>query len=343
VGLASAYYWNRLETIKRQNKKLEGLVTKRTSELQESNEQLFIRQEEINTQNEELLAANIELLERQEEIAMQRDLLTQQNQKMLEAQQTIEHQNQEILIHNQTLDQQVKERTYALVEYNQQLEQFAFIAAHNLRAPVARLLGLGQILKIAALTPEEEKTMIEKITLTAEELDQVVKDLNIILEIKKNSTQGITEINLMNELVLIKSNLENEIQNTQAQIHEDFSRVNIIQTVKPYLDSILFNLISNAIKYRNPLKRPQIDINTSLIDNYVCLQVTDNGLGIDLPAYEKKLFTLYKRFHSHVEGKGMGLYLVKTQVEALGGKIEVNSQVNHGTTFKVYLKNNHTS
>ncbi len=340
IGLTYGYYryYYRLKSIKKHNRRLESLVAERTQELQISNNQLFKRQEEINTKNEELVTTNNELLLRQEEIGIQRDLVFDQNQRLMEAQQIIEEQTQELIRNNQLLDQQVKDRTQELVDYNQQLEQFAFVAAHNLRAPVARIMGLGQVLKLKHLQPDEQETMIEKMCFTAKELDQVVKDLNIILEVKKNNTLAVSKINLANEVALIKSNLESEIEHTQALIQEDFSRVNIIQTVKPYLDSILFNLISNAIKYRNPKHRPEIAISTEAIEDYVCLQVSDNGLGIDLDTHKDKLFTLYKRFHTHVEGKGMGLYLVKTQVEALGGSIEISSQVNRGTTFRIYLK-----
>jgi signal transduction histidine kinase len=332
AGMAIGYYKVRISTIERQNQKLERLVLKKTQQLQCANEELVTREEEITAQNEELSLRNDELLHRQEEIASQRDLLTDQNQQLQEARTIIE-------AHNQTLDQEVKERTKELVEYNQQLEQFAFIAAHNLRAPVARILGLGQILELSKNNPDDEKLIVEKLILTTEELDQVVKDVSTILTIRKNNVLSITEINLTEELQLIEDNLKNEIADTQAEIRADFTQVNTIHTVKPYLDSILLNLISNAIKYRQPNKKPCIQIRTQCQNGYVCLSIKDNGLGIDLEHHQKQLFNLYKRFHAHVEGKGMGLYLVKTQVMALGGKIEVESKVNTGTTFKVFLKN----
>jgi ligand-binding sensor domain-containing protein/signal transduction histidine kinase len=339
AGMALTYYKIRVNTIKRQNKQLEKSVLERTRELKianeeisEINKELVVREEEIQSQNDELYSRNNELVRRQEEIATQRDLLADQNQQLQEARTIIE-------AHNQTLDQEVKERTQELVDYNQQLEQFAFIAAHNLRAPVARILGLGQILELAKDNPQEEKLIVDKLIFTTEELDRVVKDINTVLVIRKNTVLTISEINLTEELQLIEDNLKNEIADTQAEIRADFTQVNMIHSVKPYLDSILLNLISNAIKYRQPGKNPCIQIRTETQNGYVCLSIKDNGLGIDLQHHQKQLFNLYKRFHAHVEGKGMGLYLVKTQVMALGGKIEVESQVNVGTTFKVFLKN----
>lgn len=92
---------------------------------------------------------------------------------------------------------------------------------------------------------------------------------------------------------------------------EDFSSAPLIHTIKPYLDSILINLVSNAIKYRHPGRSPVIQIKSEFMEDYICLTLRDNGLGINLDSHKEKLFTLYSRFHNHVEGKGMGLYLVK--------------------------------
>jgi hypothetical protein len=110
----------------------------------------------------------------------------------------------------------------------------------------------------------------------------------------------------------------------------------VIYSVRPMVHSILYNLISNAIKYRASTRRPEITITSDLRQNYV-LEVKDNGLGIDLKRYKDSLFKLYKRFHFHTEGKGLGLYLVKLQAETLGGKVEVQSEINESTHFKVFL------
>ncbi|AYB32060.1 two-component regulator propeller domain-containing protein [Chryseolinea soli] len=304
VSLSIGYYRIRVNAIKQHNKKLEILVANRTAEL-------VNRDEEIQAQNNELF-----------------------NQREI-----IEKQNIEILSRNETLEEEVKDRTKDLIEYNQQLEQFAFISAHNLRAPVARILGLGNILGFVRKNPEEEKSVIDKIIFATQELDTVVKDLSSILDLRNNNTSFITNISLEEELKLTKGILEKEIRETSASIIEDFSRAPFIRTLKPYLDSILVNLIGNAIKYRHLDRRPIIQIKSEIIENQICLTICDNGMGIDLLSYKEKLFTFYSRFHNHVEGKGMGLYLVKTQVVALGGKIEVESEIDQGTTFKILFKN----
>ena len=338
VGSAILFYRFRTRNIANQNKKLSALVKERTIELTElnaavtkQNETLQERQEEIQTQNEELKQS-------QEEVMAQRDVVWAQNQKLEEAGKIIEKQNQEIKLRNENLEMEVQSRTKELVEYNQQLEQFAFISAHNLRAPVARLLGLGHILDLESKDNNPTKIVSQKMVSSAKELDRVVRDLNTILEIRKNNHSIISEVRFDEELSLVKQYIEKEIEDTKCIIDADFSKAPKIRSVKPYVESVLQNLLSNAIKYRNPERVPVIALHTKPVDDYICLTVSDNGLGIDTTLYKEKVFTLYQRFHTHVEGKGLGLYLVKTQILALGGKIELESKVNEGTTFKVYFK-----
>jgi signal transduction histidine kinase len=163
-------------------------------------------------------------------------------------------------------------------------------------------------------------------------------DLTQILGIQKMNTLILGEIQLDLLLHKILKTLEDEIRTTQTTIEFDFFAVNSITSLLPYVESIFYNLISNAIKYRHPERFPRIVIQTKLANGYVQIDFTDNGLGIDTDKHREYLFNLYKRFHFHVEGKGMGLYLVKTQVEALGGRIEIVSKVNEGTVFSIYLR-----
>ena len=108
--------------------------------------------------------------------------------------------------------------------------------------------------------------------------------------------------------------------------------------IPAYLDSILFNLISNSIKYKRPDAAPIINISAQQTTDFVKITVSDNGLGIDLNLHKKKIFGLYKTFHKHQEARGLGLYITKNQVEAMNGKINVSSKINGGTTFTIHLK-----
>ena len=300
----------RTHRITQVNRELVEAVAEKTKEINEKNKILIQQREELAAQNEELIQSN-------EEVSSQRDLVAKQNE---------------------TLESEVEKRTRELLEYNHQLEQFAFIAAHNLRAPVARILGLGNLLDITGQTEGDREQIYPKIVNATRELDNVVRDLNTILYLKKNSDAIITLIDLETEVAIIIENLRHEISVTNAKITTNFAVVDSIRSVKPYFDSIVYNLLSNAIKYRHPDRRPEVHIKTELAGHEVCLSVEDNGLGIDVDLFQDKLFTLYSRFHMHVEGKGMGLYLVKTQLAAIGGRIEIDSKVNVGTVFKVYFK-----
>jgi ligand-binding sensor domain-containing protein/signal transduction histidine kinase len=324
VGISTLVFFLRTRSILVANRELESAVNQKTEELQKTNvalrkseEEIIEKNKRLTAQSEELAAQNEELLQSQEEVSKQRDLVETQNAN---------------------LEMEVAKRTNELVDYNQQLQQFAFIAAHNLRAPVARILGLGQILGMFENTPEKKDEIYPKLVQTALELDGVVKDLNTILDYRKNSESQLIVVDLATEVTKIMTTLEREITTTNAELTTDFSEVDSIRTVKPYLESILYNLISNAIKYRDPHRPPAIHVKTEQSVTEICLIVSDNGLGIDLTAFRDKLFTLYSRFHIHLEGKGLGLYLVKTQITALGGRIEIESEVNKGSTFRVYFK-----
>jgi signal transduction histidine kinase/ligand-binding sensor domain-containing protein len=300
--------------------------------------QLNVRR--INKQKEVLKAIvkekTSELVNANEELLTQSNLLAEQNHHLHDAKIIIENQNREIRSRNETLEEEVHKRTKELVEYNHQLEEFAFVTAHNLRGPVARMLGLGTVLKITT-HPDEIKTITDKMVFTAEEVDSVIKDLNQILQIKNTSSQ-LEELNLENGINKVISSLEKEIVNTGAIIQTDFSKSLVITTSKTYFDNIAYALLSNSIKFQHPDRNPLIKITAIHTGEHLCLIITDNGLGIDLPKFKDKIFTLYGRFHLHIQGKGLGLYVAKTQILALGGRIEVESSLDIGTTFKVFFK-----
>ena len=148
----------------------------------------------------------------------------------------------------------------------------------------------------------------------------------------------LEQLDLETEIKKVIGSLEKDINNSNAIILTELSKVRSITTSQAYFYSIVYHLLSNAIKFRHPERIPYITISAINKDGYIGVAVSDNGLGIDLEKTKDKLFTLYSRFHLHVEGKGLGLYLVKTQIAALGGSVEVKSTVGSGTTFKVFFK-----
>jgi signal transduction histidine kinase len=197
-------------------------------------------------------------------------------------------------------------------------------------------MGLANLIRIGA-NEEDREMAFEKIVSSVEDLDQVIRDLNTILNIRRH-TSNLVEVDLGEVLARVKRILEKEIEDTHAVISSNFEDAIKVYAVAPYIESVLYNLISNAIKYRDPERIPFITLETINDGDSICLTISDNGLGIDLKKHKHNIFSLYKRFHLHMEGKGLGLYLVKTQILALGGRIEVKSEPNEGTTFFVYLK-----
>jgi signal transduction histidine kinase len=336
-------------TMFRKNRKIELLnheIQERTEEIQTQAEELVAannalvkinddleeKQNAISSQNHELIHAN-------EEIRARRDQLDRQNIELESIRRVVQNQNDEIKAQNENLELEVVKRTQELVQYSSQLEQFAFMSSHNLRAPVARILGLGELLSLQDKSEEDEGLIKMNLIKSAKDLDSVVRDLNTILDIRENRSIPINEINIDEIVEEVRSILDHEIIESNSIITTDFNGVLTLRSCRPYLSSIILNLISNAIRYRHPQRQPVIKIKGRIDQDYYCLEVSDNGLGINLTLYKEKIFSLYKRFHDHVDGKGLGLYLIKTQVLALGGRIDVESEVDVGTKFSVWLKN----
>lgn len=224
-----------------------------------------------------------------------------------------------------------------LIQRNKDLEQFAYIVSHNLRAPVANIIGVTNFMKMPDIQPEENNQMVSALNKSVVALDNVIKDLSLILQIRREINEQKTLIQFSAIMDEIQLAIENLIQKESVEFVLDFSEIDEINSIKSYIYSIFYNLISNSIKYKQLDVQPTIKIKSYLIDKQIVLVFKDNGLGIDLKKNKDTVFGLYKRFHSHTEGKGMGLFMVKTQIETLGGKISIRSEPNRGTEFKIEL------
>jgi signal transduction histidine kinase len=222
--------------------------------------------------------------------------------------------------------------TTDLMVHNKNLEQFSYIVSHNLRAPVANILGLAGLINNANLSGADFKKCVDGLVQSVNKLDDVIIDLNYILQARRNINEKKEMVRfsvLVSDICAIISEL---IEKEQVSIRTHFEADSMF-TVKSYLHSIFLNLITNSIKYRDPAVATVIDISSRQTANRIIVTFRDNGLGIDMEVHKDKIFGLYKKFHMHKEGKGMGLYMVKTQVEILGGTISIKSEVNKGTEF----------
>jgi signal transduction histidine kinase len=242
---------------------------------------------------------------------------------------------------NENLEQVVSERTSELINtntelirQNNQLEQFGYIIGHNLRSPVARILGLTNIINSNHFEMPRDKVVLDKLEHSALSLDTIIHDLNSILDVKKGVNHSFELVNLDERMAKVKSILKDKIQEANVILDEHLEAKECY-AIPAYIESVLYNLISNAIKYRSHDRAIVVHVSSFIRDEQLNLIVKDNGLGIDLLKLKDKVFSMYQRFHDHVEGKGIGLFLVKTQVEALNGTIKIESEVNVGTTFHV--------
>jgi PAS domain S-box-containing protein len=233
-------------------------------------------------------------------------------------------------------EQKEKEKMiYDIIQHNQDLEQFSYIVSHNLRAPTANIIGFTEILQDEILTKQEQKELLQGLSASVLGLDSIIKDINFILQSQRevhNKKEVIVFSKLVEDIILSIGNL---IDIKSMQIMTDFAEVDEIYSLKVYMYSIFYNLISNSVKYSKPNQKQFIDIKSKNENGKIILTFKDNGLGFDMKSKSDKIFGLYNRFHSHVEGKGMGLFMVKTQVESLGGEISVVSELNEGTKFTI--------
>jgi signal transduction histidine kinase len=146
-------------------------------------------------------------------------------------------------------------------------------------------------------------------------------------------------VSLANVLEEVKARLPHEIRAPDTRLETDFSGAPAVFFSRANLSSLLFNLLSNSIKYRDPNRPLHLSLSTSREKGYLVLKVQDNGIGIDLEQYGQHLFSMFRRFHDHVEGSGIGLYIIKRIMENNRGKVEVESVQGAGTTFLLYFAN----
>jgi len=228
--------------------------------------------------------------------------------------------------------------TADLVQHNKDLQQFAYIISHNLRAPVANIIGLTTMFEEPSLDEKMMKEIIKNLASSAGKLDNVIIDLNHILNLRNEVNEKKVIVRFSEIVEDIKLTINSVVQQ-DIWIKTDFSQMPEIFSLKSYMYSIFHNLIYNSIKYKRPDLPAIIEIRSFHDYNNIFLVFKDNGLGIDLTKKGDQIFGLYKRFHSHVEGKGMGLFMVKTAVEMLRGTISVASSVNKGAIFTIQFPN----
>ncbi|TQI70807.1 PAS domain S-box-containing protein [Gramella sp. Hel_I_59] len=237
------------------------------------------------------------------------------------------------------LNENLTSYTNELVSANKGLEQFSYIVSHNLRAPVANIIGISEIIADEDIDSDMRDKLQCDMLNNVKRLDTVVRDLNNILKVK-------ADYNNSRELVDFQCLTDNVIHMTGALISEDqvtiktnFSDFKSMLTSRSYLHSVFYNIILNSIKYKHPERELILQISSRSGKEFNTLTFLDNGLGIELGKNREELFELYKRHHHHIEGKGMGLFMVKTQLDLIGGKISLESEPNEWTKITIQFPN----
>lgn len=292
--------------------------------IQQRTQELIRKQEEVVSQNQELqqlsdvLAANHEDMVRQKEIIEKQNALLHQSKTELEKK--VEERTNELRLSNEELAQQ-----------NVQLEQFAFMTAHNLRAPVARLLGLTSLLDLNGSGGSHDSELLKRIRESSRNLDETIREISEILHIKKGLHGSFTSVNLEAVWNRMLPTFTHEIEGHNIRITAEFGSHPVINGVEPFVYSVFYNVVSNAIKYADVRKSSWLKLTTRDDGEFLQVVFEDNGIGFNSAQYSDKLFKPFTRFNSIKEGRGLGLYLMKIQMEMMGGEIRLVSHLDDGT------------
>ncbi|MFT7351299.1 MAG: PAS domain S-box-containing protein [Flavobacterium sp.] len=239
-----------------------------------------------------------------------------------------------------TEKQKEEEREQLIIELtqnNKDLKQFSYITAHNLKAPLSNLTSLLSLLEDIHIEDEELQDILDGFTKSTELLNDTINDLSEIIVIKDNMAIDKEMITIADTVDNIINQLGFLLLEKKPKIILNYDKNLVVYSNKLYFESIVMNLMTNALKYNNPENILEIEIGSHSDGKFTYLDIKDNGLGIDLKKYKDKIFGLYQRFHNYPDSKGLGLYLVKSQVISLGGDIHVKSEVGVGTTFTIKL------
>lgn len=232
-------------------------------------------------------------------------------------------------------EEELKQSFELVSEQNKRLLNFSFIVSHNLRSHTSNIELISTLLETVK-TPEEHEEMINMLKKVSKSLDETLRNLNEVVNIRTNINLTIEQLNLKHYIEKSKTLLNRQIINRNAEIENLVPADVEINYNAAYLESIIYNFMSNAIRYSHPDRKPIVRI--SYDESRKAMTISDNGIGIDMKRYGDNLFGMYKTFHNNPDAKGIGLFITKNQIDAMGGKIETESTLNKGTTFTIYFK-----
>ncbi|MBF2708742.1 PAS domain S-box protein [Flavobacterium soyangense] len=224
-----------------------------------------------------------------------------------------------------------------VTEQNKRLLNFSYIVSHNLRSHTSNIESIINLIE-SADSVEERNAMMHLLKSVSNSLDETMIHLNEVVNINTNMSLVVKPLNLNMYISKAKGVLSEQILLNGASFITNIPDDALINYNSAYMESILYNLISNAIRYKHPQRKPIITINLQKENDKDVIEISDNGIGIDLKKHGNKIFGMYKTFSNNSDARGIGLFITKNQIDAMGGIITVDSVVNVGTTFKIYIK-----
>lgn len=239
---------------------------------------------------------------------------------------------------NSLVNQTIEEQHAKLVKYNKELEQFTYVATHDLKSPLANIQGYLDLIEIDLVNPSTDVLDSMKwLKYSVSEARNVISELTNALKARNNKEELLKAINLEDLVEGILSGMRAKILNSKIVFICDFTEINEFKYYPVALRSILQNIISNAIQYSSTVPFPEIKITTNYSVNEVLISVEDNGVGIDLETNESKVFGLFKRIQNDESGSGIGMYIVNKLLENYGGKLLLKSELGKGSEFTVVI------
>jgi PAS domain S-box-containing protein len=235
-----------------------------------------------------------------------------------------------------TLDKELQRSNQIIKEQNNRLLNFANIVSHNLSTYAFNLETMLDFID-EAKTEEEEKELMGYLRTISKNFSSTIKNLNEVADAQNHGKLKYEWLNLYDYIEKATSMLCKQVKDTHALILNRIDTTLLLWANPAYLDSIILNFLTNALKYRHPGRLPLIELTTAVEGRELAFRIRDNGLGIDLKRHGKDLFGMYNTFHGNDDAKGIGLFITKFQAEAMGGRIGVESSVNEGSTFSVYF------
>jgi PAS domain S-box-containing protein len=226
---------------------------------------------------------------------------------------------------------------HLVTEQNKRLLNLSYIVSHNLRSHTSNIQSISNLIE-SADTDEERDEMIQLLKSVSSVLNETMNNLNEVVTIQTNINLIIEPLNLKKYINKTLDVLREQLLKNDVIIHNDVNKDIEVKYNPAYLESILLNFISNAIRYGHADRQTVIDLKSYQEDGKTVLEISDNGIGIDLEKNGEKLFGMYKTFTNHADARGIGLFISKNQIDAMGGKIVVKSTLDEGTTFKIYFR-----